>query len=167
MFKILPSIIELTENQNYTPEIEYDGEIEPVIHDIIGQPYSMYFNDTDSELPNSITITISSEEDDGIVWELPLGEPVIDSFDKYEDMDDEQGGYEVQWKRDHPRDTVKVYNQTNNDPLRQDPMINGLTNRFNLLISQLVQSGNLHEFEKNVYNACSTVVQQWNQKYKY
>ena len=63
------------------PKFSYNNEMEPRIENIQGSPYSMYVNEVDKKMPYSITFLIASDDDDGVSWEVDLGEPTATSID--------------------------------------------------------------------------------------
>lgn len=140
---------EITENLNtrHNPKFEYNGEIDPSIANIEGTPYSMYVNEADSTSSNTITFLISSQDDDGIAWEVDLGTPQVSSHDDYEEPSDHgPGGYgDVQWSRGQTKKTKLLFNDTNNQVLNQlEPHI---TDQLNTLE---VDQTNIHKLFNTV-----------------
>lgn len=123
-------------------DFNYSGEIDPQISNIPGQPYSMYVNEADRKLPHSITFLVSSDDDDGVVWEVDLGAPAGQSTNYEPASDHGPGGHEVHWERNTPTHGVLVDDLTNNPTLKQ--MVPQITKQ----LTQLQQAGNIEQAHK-------------------
>lgn len=83
------------------PDLSYGGELDLNVKNIQGNPYSLYVNEVAPAFPNGVTFAVSSQEDDGVVWELDLGDPEVSNPGTYHhEPDVGNSGYEgTEWKR--------------------------------------------------------------------
>jgi hypothetical protein len=102
------------------PQFSYDKQIDPQFENIYATPYSLYVNEVDKKMPHSITFLIASDDDDGVSWEVDLGEPTATSQNYERPSDHGPGGHELNWVRQRPTSKVTMQDNTNNPQLKTE-----------------------------------------------
>lgn len=151
----------LNEILSNIPSFNYDGELDLNIQSIPGTPYTFWVNEADRQTPHGITLSLSSDEDDGITWEIDLGEPTVASHGNYvDDHEVGQSGYEdVQWGRiPNQQNDVHVSGSTNNPILKQ--LIPEITKQLEYVSSLK----NPQQQEQHIISTFQKVLQQINQQ---
>jgi len=93
-----------TELDYMNNNVEYDGEIDPHISNIMGKTnkeWDLVVGEVPSEHKHGIVLSLTSFYDDGAQWDIDLGSPEITGHSGYESPSRHSpGGYEdVKWER--------------------------------------------------------------------